>query len=302
MKIKAIHYVAGLMLVLIWGSSWSVNKIALEYSSPQIFVTLRIITGLITLLAIYKLIQKKQPAKQHRLSKGNILIVVVGAITQISLFMIFMNVGLENTHSGLASTIAYTTPFFVYPFSIFVLRENRVFSIPSIGFVLGLIGISLILFSNQQYKSIGVIYLTLAAISMAVGICATKLILRQFQVNLTSLETIIYQLVIAGFISILWMLLVHDFKLTITINFILCLVYCGAIATGLGFVLLNYISVNTTSSFTSFVIIGVPIVGNAFSHMLLHESLSTNQLIGTILIISCLILMIIPTAKSVNKI
>lgn len=298
MRVKRIHYFAAFMLVLIWGSSWPVNKIALNYCSPQIFVTLRIIMGLITLLIIYKLKQHKLPIKKHQMSTGNVSIVLIGAMAQVSLFMIFMNIGLEHIHSGLASTLAYTTPFFVYPFSILVLKENRVFSISSIGFILGLIGISLILFDNQQYKSIGVICLTLAAISMAIGICATRLILKKYRVTLNSLETIICQLIIATFIALLWTFLAHDFKFILMTNLILCLIYCGAVATGFGFLLLNYINVQTTSSFTSFTIIGVPIVGNAFSRILLHESLSTLQLIGTILIVICSVLILLQKHKS----
>ena len=67
-------------------------------------------------------------------------------------------------------------------------------------------------------------------------------------------------------------ILTHNFKFTFNINLVLCLIYCGAFATGLGYLLLNYINVHTTSSFTSFVIIGAPIVGNGFSQILLGES------------------------------
>ena len=176
---------------------------------------LRIIIGLITLLIVYKLKHYKfvssmatpslRPIKKHQLSKGNVLMVLAGAIAQILLFLIFINIGLEYINSGLASTLAYTTPFFVYPFSILVLKENRLFSISTVGFISGLIGISLILFDNkQQYKTIGVICLTVAAISMASGICAIKLILKKYPVTLDSLETLICQLVIATFIVILW--------------------------------------------------------------------------------------------------
>lgn len=293
MRASPVHYFAALILVLIWGSSWSVNKVALHYCSPQVFVTFRIIIGLLTLLIIYKIKQHKRVIyKNHQISIGNVSIVLIGAITQISLFMIFMNIGLEHIHSGLASTLAYTTPFFVYPFSTFVLKENRVFSVSSIGFILGLIGLSLILFDNQQYKSTGVICLTLAAISMAIGICSTKLILKKYQVTLNSLEIIICQLAIAMVISIFWVLWVHDFKFIINITLVLCLLYCGAMATGVGFLLLNYINVNTTSLFTSFTIIGVPIVGNAFSQIMLHESLSHYQSVGTGLIILCSIIIL----------
>ena len=273
-----VLYLYTVILVLMWGVSWPVNKVALNYIDPTMFCFFRVVTALI-FFYFYEFIYKKSNLKFDL--QCTLQSMTVGFF-QVALFLYFINAGLENVDSSIASILAYTTPFFVYPFSVFLFKEYRFLSTKTLGFLIGLFGIAYILKCEgvHRFKFVGLIYLLLASASMSFGIICTK----YFKlINDSGRILIIPQLLISLFII---GLLVEDWSINfeISITIIFCILYCGILSTGVGFLMLTWITENSDSYFSSSMIIGVPIVGY-ISIMFLGDELVLCVLTGFILVI-----------------
>ena len=141
-------------LIFIWGLSWPINKIALNYTSPEVFSLLRIVFALIGLVIMNFFYKNKLVNTRFLGFKESPYIYVFLGIFQIAIFIICINLGLVYINSGIAAILAYTSPFFIYPISIFILKENKFISFQTLGFISGLIGIVIVIISVSNADNI----------------------------------------------------------------------------------------------------------------------------------------------------
>ena len=126
------------LMIVLWGVNWPVMKIGLDYFPPFHFALLRMSLGALTMFAVAALAgELRRPARQDWP-----IVLSIGLI-QMGTFMVLTFLGLRFVGSGRAAILAYTTPLWVLPLSVWVLKE-RLSGGKIAGFVLGLAGVAVL--------------------------------------------------------------------------------------------------------------------------------------------------------------
>jgi len=126
------------LMIVLWGVNWPVMKIGLDYFPPFHFALLRMSLGALTMFAVATLAgELRLPVRQDWP-----IVLSIGLI-QMGTFMVLTFLGLRFVGSGRAAILAYTTPVWVLPLSVWVLKE-RLSGGKIVGFVLGLAGVAVL--------------------------------------------------------------------------------------------------------------------------------------------------------------
>ncbi|MFA6540868.1 MAG: EamA family transporter [Bacteroidota bacterium] len=160
-------FLAYLAICTIWGSTWLVIKIGLEYIPPLISAGMRFAVAAVVLWGIIKYRAIDIPL--HKEAKEFYLLV---ALTSFAVPFALVYWGEQKISSGLTSILFAVYPFCVALFSAFILRQERL-TIPKIGgIVFGFGGIVTIFGSDVQFGAstetlLGMGAIVLSAISQA---------------------------------------------------------------------------------------------------------------------------------------
>jgi drug/metabolite transporter (DMT)-like permease len=178
-------------LVLIWGVSWPIYKIALDYTPPLLFAGMRTLFG--GLLLVILLLPKRKEIRW----KENWPIYLISSIFNVILFYGLQTVGLMYIPSGLFSVIVYLQPVLVGIFAWLWLKEPMS-ALKVIGLFIGFIGVAVVSASgfSGHIAVAGVILALLTGISWALGTVYVKKISSQVD----SMWLTAFQCVIGGIV------------------------------------------------------------------------------------------------------
>ncbi len=282
-------YLLLIALILVWGLSWPINKIGLQYMPPIWFSVGRLIIGTITMFTIVGLLRKHIKPQLKDLK----IILVIGLL-QVGLFMTLINMGLYYVDAGRAAVLVYTTPIWVVPISIFFFKEKSTF-MKWAGFIFGLIGI-IILFNpfaidwHNHSAMLGNELLLLAALCWAIAIlCA-----RHMHWAHTPLELISWQLLVGAIPVVIFAFISQPHPLIIwNHSLLLSLVYNGVLATAFAYWGTVVISKELSPVTTSLSLLAIPVCGLIFSALLLHEIITKSILIAMLFILGGLMCVIV---------
>ncbi|WP_054856677.1 DMT family transporter [Vulcanisaeta sp. JCM 16159] len=128
MDSKLRGYLAMIGVLIVWGSSYSISKMAMHYMSPFVLTMYRFVFGGLVLLLIGRglTISRKY---------------VINALLNGALFVVFLNLAIEySLNPALVSVLVYTQPIFVLILSI-ILYGERPTMLQVIGIILAFIGL-----------------------------------------------------------------------------------------------------------------------------------------------------------------
>jgi drug/metabolite transporter (DMT)-like permease len=189
MNLKWFLMMAG--LIIIWGVSWPIYKLALVYTPPLLFAGMRCLLGGVLLGAV---IWKTRARIQWR---KNWKIYVVTGTLNIALFYGLQTEGLKLVPSGLFSVIVYFQPILVGLLAWLWLGESMTIS-KVLGLILGFLGV--ISVSAEGFSGhvsiLGIIFGILSALSWALGTVYTK----KNAHLVDSLWMVAFQCLIGGFV------------------------------------------------------------------------------------------------------
>jgi drug/metabolite transporter (DMT)-like permease len=287
-----------IIIILVWGISWPINKIGLQYMPPLWFATMRTFIGMITMFTVVitsgKLIFPK---------KNDLLLISIIGFLQIAIFMILINLGLQYVDASRSAILVYTTPIWVMPLAILFFHEKAT-HLKWIGFILGLSGI-LMMFTpweinwSNSNELLGNGFLLLAALCWAISIlCA-----RNMKWSRTPFELISWQLLVGtipiviiasnqgpSFTTIQW-----------NVTLIGCLLFSGIFSTALAYWGSIKISKELPSTTVSLSFLGVPVVGYICSIIILKEPITLTLIIAMIFILSGIVLTMLSGKQQAKK-
>lgn len=179
------------ILVVLWGASWPIYKIALGYTPPLLFAGMRTLFG--GLLLVIFLAPKW---KQIRW-KENWPIYLIASIFNVILFYGVQTVGLTYIPSGLFSVIVYLQPVLVGLFAWLWLGERMTIAKVT-GLIIGFLGVSIVSAGgfSGHIAITGVILALISGLSWALGTVYIKKV--SYQVNLMWLTA--FQCLIGGIV------------------------------------------------------------------------------------------------------
>ncbi len=289
---RKINYrILGLFSFIIfsWGLGWPANKVGLDYMSPHWYTAARMVTGTLTMMAFVIAIGKFSLPKWRDMP----LICIIGLL-QISLYMLFANIGMAYLPAGRASLIGYTTPLWIMPIAIIFFKEDAGW-MKWMGFMLGVSGLLVLLSPwDMDWTDGNVIFgsamLLLASFCWAISIlCA-----RYMQWNKSPLELIPWQLLV-GTIPVIIYAMIKEPVISITWStpLILSLVYTGILVTGLSYWSGVVINKELPTTIVSIGFLLVPVFSLAISAVFMHEVISAATMTAMVMIMAGLICVVV---------
>lgn len=158
-----------LFLVVIWGVSWSIYKVALDFTPPILFAGMRSLLGGVmlglVLLPSWKRIRWRKNWRAYCIS----------ALLNAVLFYGLQTMGLEYLPGGLFSVLIYFQPVLIGVFAWLWLGESMT-ALKITGLIAGFLGIVVISADSfgGALSITGIILALLAAVSWALGVVFVK--------------------------------------------------------------------------------------------------------------------------------
>jgi drug/metabolite transporter (DMT)-like permease len=265
---KLIYLIMGILIA--WGLSWPIMKISLQYIPPIWLGALRMFVGAVFLFLILSI-------KKERLlpNKQDWSVICVIALLQMSLFNMFLNLGLQRVEASRGVILVFTTPLWITPYAILYLKE-KLHYLTILGLTFGFIGMVLLLnpftlnWSDTE-TLLGDLFLVLTALCWATAIIYVSLIkmtssplkLAPWQMLLSSIFLVGVALVCEPRPSIQW-----------TLQFGLLMIYLGPVATAFGYWGVIEMSRQLKPVTMSLTMLGVPLIGFISSAYFLKEPLT----------------------------
>ncbi len=274
-KIKA--YVLLIFLGLIWGSTFPLIKITLNFMSASVFLTFRFLIASLVLFIMYP----------NNILKSDRKSFLYGFLIGISLFFgyLFQTVGLEFTtssHSGLITGLYVV----LAPVLAFFLLKEKITLRLVISLFLSIFGLSLLTnFYETHTMNFGDFLTVLSALSYAF-----QIVLVDKYVKMKDPSVIVFfQIFTVSVLSIF--LLPFNFSFVPGYFSIFSILFLGIVATALAILIQNIAQKQLTSGETSVFLTSEPIFAVIFSYIILGETLGFVSIIGAFLIIISMVLM-----------
>jgi len=276
-----------IIVVVIWGITWPIMKIGLDYIPPLFFGSLRMFVGATFMFFLTLLSHRFIVPRRTDLS----IILSVGLL-QMAIPTALMHFSLSYVDAGRASLLAFTHPIWIAPAAVIVLKEPLNKGTVG-GLVVGIGGL-LVLFNplgfdwSDKNTLVGNGLLIGSAMSWAAGIVHV----RAHNWSTSPLALSPWQMLVAGIVLLPLSVWREDVTQTAwTQDLIFILAFVGIAATAFCYWGAVTISRSLPAMITSLGFLGVPVVGILSSAILLSEEITTTLLIGTILILLGLVIM-----------
>lgn len=281
MKKSNCYFCLFVLMIILWGCSFPINKVGLSLTSPTNFIEWRLIVATIAVF-ILALATKNLILPQK---KDWPLIIAVGFF-QMGLTLNFTTYGLSLAGAGKATFIVFTTPIWIILFN--TIMKRKVTPLDAIGFIFGLTGTIMLVdptkFRLHEYTTwSGEIALVLAALAWSIGIILT----RHLKWHRPPLQLLFWQVLTATLLTIIYATLTGASIVPHQLNWVLigALLYTGVLNVAIGYWLMVILSKNLPSSVVSFGLLFCPILSLILSHFFLEEEITSLLLIAVILIL-----------------
>jgi drug/metabolite transporter (DMT)-like permease len=270
------------LLSVVWGVHWVVVKEGLQYFPPLTYGALRLITALLTMLAILA------PGRRlHLPPRADLPVILSVGLVQMAISILIMNFALQAVPAGRSSVLAYAMPLWVallmWLFFRVVPRRSEV-----AGIVLGVVGVAILV--NPTVIDWGIpaeLAGTLALTAYGVMWAGVTIHIRRHTWHTTPLELQPWMLLIATVLVGAAALLLEPGRAVVwQPASVLILLYSGPLATAFAYWASQSItrSLGPLSSAMGF--LATPVVGLAAGALILGESLGPWDLAGFGLVIA----------------
>ncbi len=270
------------LVVLVWGTTWPVNKATLHYLSPVWAAAIRscIGTGVLLLICLARG-RLKLPAR------GDLPVVFSLGLLHMTAYSMLCNIGMQHVGAGRSVVLAYTTPMWVAPGARLFLGEAFT-ARRAAGTVCGLLGLLLIFNPlafdwGNQASVFGNGLILLGAMFWAASI----LYMRGHRWVGEPFDVLIWQALLASCILVpsAWALEgppQFDWQAAVLIQ----VVYSGAFGIAIAYWAINKVNHALPAMTTSLGLLGVPVFGIVCSSLVLGETLEPSLLAAMALIIA----------------
>ncbi len=283
---KTKDWLAFLGLSLAWGSSFFWIKIAVQEIGPFLLVALRVLFGILGLVAVLLVTKPKRPT-DPRLWR-NLLIL---GLTNTALPFVLISWAEQHIDSAVAAVLNSSVPLFTMVIAHFVLTDDRMTRRRVLGLVVGFLGV-VVLTARGLGGDVRLNLLAQGAMILAVLFYAGSSVFarRNTQGASPVIQALIPLLAADTFI---WAIVpiaespMHFPTLPLTW---IALLWLGLIGSCIAYLLYYYLIHAVGPTRTTMVTYTFPVVGLALGVLILHEALDFNLVAGTVLIVGSLLI------------
>jgi drug/metabolite transporter (DMT)-like permease len=274
-KSKAMIGIA--FVVLVWGATWPIYKVALQYTPPLLFAGMRTLLGGI-LFALVLLPQWRQIQW-----KKTWPIYVISALFNIIIFNGVQTVGLQYLPSGLFSVIVYLQPVLVVLLAWLWLKEP-LSMLKVVGMLIGFIGVVVVSMDGMSGKIsyIGILLALITGIGWAIGVVYVK----KTSTKVHGLWLVAFQNMIGGLVlSGVGMSVENLSEIQWNFPYTASLLYGSILGvTGATAVYFKLMSAGESSKVGSFTFL-VPLIAVGMGTLFLNEPFTISLFVGMMLIL-----------------
>lgn len=289
-------WIVYIFICIVWGTTWSVIKIGLTQYPPLLFASVRFSIGFLFL----GLFLRNRDFASTRSKQFWILVIVV-ALFAYALPTALTYYAQLVVPSSLASVLFSTFPLWVTLATKMYLPSEYVTKYQVLGIVIGLLGIFLILhpvdFRIAQSTSTAMIAILVSAFVQVIPLIAARKLAREY-------TSISYNFFAMGIASVVLFALSSAFheqgRLSLSPLGILSLLYLGIFATAIAFVGYFWLTAYVSPVILSLSAFITPLIAILIGTALFDEPWSANDTIGTIAILTGLLLTIFKKNSSLS--
>ena len=266
------------VLVLIWGASWPVITIGVRTVPPIWFACLRYLVGTACLVVVVGL-----RGELTLPSPSDWGLIAVSGVLQMATYSALTALALTRLPPGRSSILAFSTPLWVVPLSMWWLRE-RVRWPAGVGVGAGLAGVLVIVSPGLHQSTHGqltpYILLTCAAAAWAISIVFVRA--HRFQASTLSLAP--WQTLVAALLLLPCAIGVNGALPPLTGRGLVSLAYVGPIATAFAYWAMVEVGRCVRATTISVALLAVPGVGLLISALTFHETVNGSLGLGVALV------------------
>ena len=266
-----------LFLVFIWGISWSIYKVAVEFTPPILFAGIRSLLGGLMLGLVLL------PSWKRICWRENWRVYCISALLNAVLFYGLQTVGLEYLPGGLFSVLIYFQPVLIGVFAWLWLGETMT-ALKLTGLLAGFLGIVIISADSLSgtLSVTGIILALLAALSWALGVVYVK----KVSAAVDSMWMVSLQFIIGGAVLTVIGSLVESWAdITWNLPYFIGLGFGSTLGIPVAFVIYFYlINTGEASKVAAFTFL-VPLIAVLTGTIFMQEPVTYTLAIGLVLIV-----------------
>jgi drug/metabolite transporter (DMT)-like permease len=272
-------------LCFVWGSTWLVIKIGLEFLPPFLFAGIRFATATIMLLMLTKLLHARMPRDRHSWA-----IMLFLGVFQISLPYGLVFWGEEYISSGLSAVLFATLPFFVVITAHILVKDEKLTRLKAIGVIASFAGLVAIFWRDiataqtisTQYSFFG----SLAVVGSSASGGMANVVAKRYAGKIDPAANVLVQSIVGTVVlSSVGILTERNSLLNFTPTAVFSVLYLGIIGSALAFVGLYWLLTKASATNVSLFTFITPIIALGLGWLLLREVLDPNLGLGTVLIL-----------------
>jgi drug/metabolite transporter (DMT)-like permease len=266
---RSVPILALLAMVLIWGYSWVVMKIALRHAHPFDFAAIRVAIGSGLLFAIVLLRGRSLALPGYRMA------IVLGML-QVALFVALSHFALLEAGPGKTSVLVFTMPFWMIVFAHFIIHE-RMRGAQWIAVALAFAGLVAIV---QPWNLTNLSGSLLAVAAGAVWAISAVLNKKWPAAAADPLLFTAWQLLF-GFLALAALALLHPHDpIRWTLEFAWALAFSAVLATAVGWWLWTYVLSHMRAGIAGLNALGIPVIAVLASAVQLGERPPALEMAG----------------------
>jgi len=276
------------VLVLIWGVSWPVIKVGVAAVPPIWFACLRYVVGAACLVVIATLCGEVAlpPRSEWRL-------IAVSGVLQMATYSALTAVALTRLPPGRSAVLAFSTPLWVLPLSMWWLREQ----VPWLGRVgagAGLVGVLVIASPALQRTTHDQLVPYILLLCAAAGWAVSIVFVRAHHFHASALSLAPWQMLLAALLLLPCAIEVDGPLPALNMRGLAALAYVGPLATAFAYWVMVEVGRYIRATTISVTLLAVPTVGLLISAVTFHETVNVSLGLGVALVSAGVLLTMTP--------
>jgi len=265
-------------LVVIWGASWPVIKVGVTSVPPIWFACLRYVVGMVCLVAVAAL-----RGELTLPSLSDWKLVVVSGVLQMAMYSALTAVALTQLPPGRSSVLAFSTPLWVVPLSVWWLGEPLPW-IRLTGVGAGLAGVLVIASPGLRATGFGQRAPYILLLCAAAGWAISIVFVRAHRFRASALSLAPWQMLVAALLLVPCAIGLNGELPPLDMRGLLTLAYVGPVATAFAYWAMVEIGRHVRATTVSMALLTVPGVGLLISTQIFKETVDAPFILGFALI------------------